>query len=203
MGTANPNASGKDRWPLIYGATVAEAKSIREWGIKEECWLEGMERDYIEWVDHLEEQRIEQCVLRMLNRWSGKKCRAGIGTPKKLNLKEAALFKLAHDCLDLDESTRKPPSHYAVLKAALIDGMNTYDMERIKKWPRKTAELRLKNIESMLLHGAKISQLHVDTSIFNNVDAQIEAGRKQGRKVYSPALLDNTHRTMAAAIKSK
>ena len=203
MGTANLNASGKDRWPLIYGATVAEAKSIREWGIKGECWLEGMERDYIEWVDHLEEQRMEQCMLRVLKRWSGEKGGAILDTRENINLKEAALFKLAHDCLDLDESTLKPPSHYAVLQAALIDGMNTYDMERIKKWPRKTAELRLKKIESKLLHGTKISQLHVDTSIFNNVDAQIDAGRKQGRKVYSQSLLDNTHETMAAAIKSK
>lgn len=192
MGTANQIASGKDRWPLIYGATVAEAKSIREWGIKGECWLEGMERDYIEWVDHLEEQRIEQCVLRMLNRWSGKKCRAGIGIQKKLDIKEAALFKLANDCLALDESIRTPPSHYAVLSAALVDHMNTYDMERKKKWPRKTAELRLKNIETNLLNGAKISQLHVDSSVFKNVETQIEAAYKRGRKVYSPALLENT-----------
>ena len=193
MGTANQNANGKDRWPLIYGATVAEAKSIREWGIRGECWPEGMEREYIEWVNYLEEQRIEQCVLRMLNKWSGKKCRAGFGTPNKLNLKETALFKLANDCLALDESIRTPPSHYAVLSAALIDRMNPYDMERNKKWPRKTAELRLKHIETKLLHGTRISQINVDSSVFKNVDAQIEAARNKGGRVYSPALLDNTH----------
>jgi len=198
VGTANQNASGKDRWPLIYGATVAEAKSIREWGIKGECWLEGMERDYIEWVDHLEEQRMEKCMLRVLNKWSGKNG-VGIDDTEKLDLKEMALLKLANECLALDKSIRKPPSHYAVLKAALIDHMNTYEMERKNKWPRKTAELRLKNIETNLLNGTKFSHLHVDTSVFMNVDAQIEAARKKGCKVYSPALLDNTHENNSEA----
>ena len=192
MGTSNQNASGKDRWPLIYGATVAEAKSIREWGIKGECWLEGMEREYIEWVEILEEQRIEKCMLRVLNKWSGKNG-AGIDDTEIMDLKEMALLKLANECLALDKSIRKPPSHYAVLKAALIDHMNTYEMERKNKWPRKTAELRLTKIETELLHSNKISQFHVDMSVFNNVDVAIEAARKKGRKVYSPTLLDNTH----------
>ena len=193
MDAINQDAGGKDRWPLIYGATVAEAKSIREWGIKGDCWLEGMERDYIEWVDFLEEQRIEQCVLRVLEKWSGKKHGADFGSVKKMELKEMALFKLANECLALDKSIRTPPPHSAVLRAALIDRMNPYDMERKNKWPRKTAELRLKNIETNLLNGAKISHLHVDTSVFKNVDAQIDAARQKGRKVHSPALLDNTH----------
>lgn len=110
-----------------------------------------------------------------------------------LDLTEAMLFKLANECSDLDKTTRKPPSHYAVLRAALIERMNCYEMKRHYKWPRKTAELRLKKIETHLLHGTKISRLHVDPSIFKNVDEQLESARKRGRKVHPATLLDNTH----------
>lgn len=110
-----------------------------------------------------------------------------------LTLTETMLFDLAQKCLELDKATRRLPHHYAVLKAALVDGMNTYDMERLKKWPRKTAELRLKNIETNLLKGTRIKHLHVDSTIFRNVDAQLEDARRHGAKtVHRSSLLDNT-----------
>lgn len=109
-----------------------------------------------------------------------------------LTLTEAMLFDLGQKCLNLDEATRKPPSHYAVLKAALVDGMNTYDMARAYKWPRKTAELRLKNIEAKLLSGTKIKYILVEPGIFKNVYAQLESARKHGANIYRPTMLDNT-----------
>ena len=112
---------------------------------------------------------------------------------KSLTTTEALLLQVAVKCSELDTKTRKKPSHWDVFLAAWKDGMNDYDMEKRKHWPRRTAGTRLRNVERTLLSGAKISALHFDPAILNSVQAQLKlAHDHHAKKTYLPNLLDNT-----------
>lgn len=111
---------------------------------------------------------------------------------KPWTMTEYLLFKMARDCPQLDAGTRKPPSHWAVFQAAWAERMTPYEMERKKKWKRRTAQERLKTVEVTFLGGQKVEDIAFDSGLNDNVDKQLEAGRQHGAKIHAHELLDNT-----------
>jgi hypothetical protein len=117
---------------------------------------------------------------------------------RRLTPSAAALLAIAIGCPKLDRRNRRPPSHWEVFLAAWREGMNDYDMERRFHWPRRTAAMRLRAIETTYLNGEKVSNMLFDPVVFKGVQEQMRAGRESGARYVRPeSMLDNTRATDA------
>jgi len=105
-------------------------------------------------------------------------------------LTTASLYDLSERC-SKELPYRKKPSHWDVFIAAWKDGMNPYEMERRRHWKRRTCASRLKEIESKLLNGNKISSLKFDDSVFEEYERMVEAGREHGVRLRPHVLLED------------
>lgn len=109
---------------------------------------------------------------------------------QKLPMKEAILLKILMECGELDKKTRRPkPTHAHVFRAAWVDGLNGYQMEKRCGWPRRTAETRLRAIEKKCLNGRRVASYAYDPGILKNVEAQLAEGRSRGVRIDKASLL--------------
>jgi len=92
---------------------------------------------------------------------------------------EHGLLLALMKCDRLDTQIRTVPDHKTVLKRMCVDNESTYKIaQQNPAWTRATVQKRKNAIERHVLNGKlKLHQIHVDESIFADVQRQLDAGR--------------------------